>query len=368
MNFFKKNCSNMSQLEINIRWILSIVFAIIASITSYWVLYFVTIVLAYQNLIRNCFLYSSLGMNEKIKRKNEFFEALPKHNPEPVLIINHSGKIEYRNKPAEKIFPNIETFDFLANKEHLNSLIINEQTDQVEYRFNEDLIYTFVLKGVKSLDVIMVYGTDITEVIKAEQEIINTQKDIVYTMGEIGETRSKETGNHVKRVALYSELLALKYGLSKEDASLLKLASPMHDIGKVGIKDEILNKPARLTDSEFKIMKTHSTLGFNMLKNSDKPILKAAAIVAHEHHEKWDGTGYPKKKKGKDIHIFGRITAVADVFDALASKRVYKEAWDIKDVKEFFKEHRGSHFEPKLVDLFFENFEQLNEIRLKYQD
>ena len=134
------------------------------------------------------------------------------------------------------------------------------------------------------------------------------------------------------------------------------------------IKDEILNKPGKLTDDEFKIMKTHSTLGFNMLKNSDKPILKTAAIVAHQHHEKWDGSGYPKKLKGEDIHIFGRITAIADVFDALGSERVYKKAWELDKIFELFKEQRGKHFDPKLVDLFFEHFDEINEIRLKYQD
>jgi response regulator RpfG family c-di-GMP phosphodiesterase len=146
------------------------------------------------------------------------------------------------------------------------------------------------------------------------------------------------------------------------------MASPMHDIGKVGIKDEILNKPAKLTDDEFKIMKTHSSLGYAMLKNSDKPILKAAAIVAHEHHEKYDGTGYPKKKKGEDIHIYGRITAIADVFDALGSDRVYKKAWPLEDIFELFKQERGKHFDPVLIDLFFEHFDEIDKVRLRYQD
>ncbi|WP_229855096.1 HD-GYP domain-containing protein [Candidatus Sulfurimonas marisnigri] len=138
-------------------------------------------------------------------------------------------------------------------------------------------------------------------------------------MGSITETRSKETGKHVKRVAAYSELLALKAGLSTAEAKLLRLCSPMHNIGKVAIPDNILNKPGKLTDSEFTIMKTHAKLGYEMLEHSNRDILKAAAIVAHEHHEKYDGSGYPRKLKGEEIHIYGQITAVADVFDALGS-------------------------------------------------
>lgn len=361
-------CSNMSELEINIRWIMSILFAILAFSTPYWFFIFFTIALAYQNMIKNCFFYSTFGINNDLRQNNRYIEALPKFNPEPIVIIDSKANIIFKNEPGKNIFSNIDTFKFLNDKELLNKLIKNSETYQVEHHFTKEKYYTFMLKGVKNLDAILVYGTDITKVVQANEDIINIQKEVVYTMGAIGETRSKETGNHVKRVAIYSEILALKYGLPKEEAELLKLASPMHDIGKVGIKDEILNKPGKLSDDEFKVMKTHSTLGFNMLKNSDKPILKAASIVAHQHHEKWDGSGYPKKMSGENIHIFGRITALADVFDALASDRVYKKAWELERILEFFKDQRGKHFDPKLVDLFFENFDEINKIRLKYQD
>ena len=167
---------------------------------------------------------------------------------------------------------------------------------------------------------------DITKIIKLHNELEETQREIIYTMGEIGETRSLETGQHVKRVAEYSKLLALKSGLTPEEAELLKLASPMHDIGKVGIPDSILNKPGKLTPEEFEEMKTHATIGYELLNKSSREILKASAIVAYEHHEKWDGSGYPKGLKGSEIHIFGRITAIADVFDALAHERPYKKA------------------------------------------
>ena len=142
----------------------------------------------------------------------------------------------------------------------------------------------------------------------------------------------------------------------------------MHDIGKVGIPDAILNAPRKLDAQEWKVMQTHAQLGYEMLKTSNKPILKAAAIVAHEHHEKFDGSGYPKGLHGENIHIYGRITAVADVFDALGSKRVYKEAWELDDILDLFKTESGKHFDPKLVELFLNNLDDFLEIRDRYKD
>lgn len=211
-------------------------------------------------------------------------------------------------------------------------------------------------------------NTNIKEIEHLNKEIVNTQKEVIFTMGAIGESRSKETGNHVKRVAEYSKLLAIKYGLSEEISELLKEASPMHDIGKVGIPDSILKKPGVLVGQEWKIMKTHAELGYEMLKHSKREILKTAAIVAYEHHEKWDGTGYPRALKGEDIHIYGRITAVADVFDALGSDRCYKKAWPLIEIEEYFIENKAKHFDPELIDVFFANIDEFLLIRKKYED
>lgn len=224
----------------------------------------------------------------------------------------------------------------------------------------------FSLEG-KIIEYIQVLN-DVTSIFELNKEIVNTQIEVVSTMGAIGETRSKETGLHVKRVAEYSYLLAILYGLDESDASLLKQASPMHDIGKVGIPDSILNKPGKLTLEEFDIIKTHSQLGYEMLKHSNRPILKASAVVAQTHHEKWDGRGYPNALKADEIPIFGRITAVADIFDALGHDRCYKKAWELDDILVFFKEERGRHFDPKLVDLFFDNLDKFLEIRDKFKD
>jgi len=206
------------------------------------------------------------------------------------------------------------------------------------------------------------------EVEELSKEVEETQREVVFTMGAIGESRSKETGNHVKRVALYTELFALYYGLPEKEAEMLKQASPMHDIGKVAIPDAILNKPARFTPEEFEKMKEHASLGYEMLKFSQRALLKMAATVAYEHHEKWNGTGYPRGLSGEDIHIYGRITAIADVFDALGSERVYKPAWEDEKIYALFREERGKHFDPKLVDIFFEHLDEFLEIRDSLKD
>ena len=208
----------------------------------------------------------------------------------------------------------------------------------------------------------------VEEIITLNNEIQDTQKEVVFTMGAIGERRSKETSNHVRRVAEYSKLLAIHYGIDKDEAELLKQASPMHDIGKIGIPDAVLNKPGIFNEEERTIMNTHSQLGYEMLKHSERPLLKIAATIAKEHHEKFDGTGYPNGLKGEEIHIYGRITAVADVFDALGSDRIYKKAWNIDSIIEFFKEERGKHFDPNLVDIFFENLDEFLKIRDRHID
>ncbi|MGM0518464.1 MAG: PAS domain-containing protein [Campylobacterota bacterium] len=209
---------------------------------------------------------------------------------------------------------------------------------------------------------------DVTPLVNSHLEIEATQKEIVYKMGEIGESRSKETGNHVKRVAEYSRLLALLYGLSYKEAETLFTASPMHDIGKVAIADSILNKPGKLTKEEFEVMKSHANIGYKVLEGSSREVLKAAAIVAYEHHEKWDGSGYPRGLKGEQIHIYGRITAIADVLDALGHDRVYKKAWDLDRILELFKEQRAKHFDPILIDIFFKNLDKFLEIKEKFDD
>ncbi len=200
------------------------------------------------------------------------------------------------------------------------------------------------------------------------EELEASQREIIFTISEIAEQRSNETGQHVKRVALYSRLLAKAYGLSAIEVNNIYVAAPMHDIGKMAIPDNILKKPGRLSDDEMDIMKNHASIGYDMLKSSKRDILKMSAIIADGHHEKYDGTGYPKGLAGEDISIYARIVALADVFDALGSRRVYKEKWKMDDILSFVKEERGKHFDPKIVDLFFENIDEIIAIHNEHQD
>ncbi len=207
-------------------------------------------------------------------------------------------------------------------------------------------------------DLIRIFSTNVAiafDNIYLTQEIVDTQKEVIFTLGELVDTRSRGTANHVRRVAEFSRLLALKVGLDEKSAELLKLASPMHDVGKIGIPDSIINKPGILTDNEFDIVKTHSGIGYDILRKSKRDILKAATIVAQQHHERWDGAGYPRGLKGEEIHIYGRITCLADVFDALSHKRVYKNAWPMDKILAYIEEERGKHFDPNLIDIFMEN-------------
>ncbi len=194
-------------------------------------------------------------------------------------------------------------------------------------------------------------------------ELEETQREIIYILSELTEAVSDETGQHIKRVAHISRLLAHYHPtLSEDDVQTVFSAAPMHDIGKIAIDKDILNKPSSLTAQEFEIMKTHTELAHKLLKNSDRKIIQSADIIAMQHHEKYDGSGYPKGLKGDDIHIYGRIVAIADVFDALTHKRVYKDSWTPEDAAAYIEKNSGSHFDPILVQIFSEHIEEFIEI------
>lgn len=206
------------------------------------------------------------------------------------------------------------------------------------------------------------------ENVQLQHEVEDTQREIVYRLSEAVEHRSVETGNHVRRIAFICYELAKAYGLSDEDAERIMFASPLHDVGKVGIPDAILNKPANLTEQEWQVMQTHASIGFNILKNSKRSIIQAGAVIARDHHEKWDGTGYPAGKKAEDIHVFARIAALADVYDALRHRRCYKDAWTLQQVLDEIDNQSGRQFEPKMVECFKRVVPKLEAILQKYPD
>ncbi len=190
-------------------------------------------------------------------------------------------------------------------------------------------------------------------------ELEQSQKEMIFVLTELVESVSDETGKHIRRVAEYSRLLAHYHNcISEEDANIIYHASPMHDIGKMSIPDVILHKDGPLTEDEFIIMKTHTSKAHKFLKIGNRKIMKAADVIAHQHHEKWDGTGYPRGLKGEDIHIYGRVVALADVFDALTHKRVYKDAWSVEKAIEYIIDHSGTQFDPYLVELFKDNIDE----------
>jgi response regulator RpfG family c-di-GMP phosphodiesterase len=227
---------------------------------------------------------------------------------------------------------------------------------------------SFTEADLKILSIMANHAAAALENVRLLRDVEDAQREIVFTLGEIVETRSQETGFHVKRVAEYCKLLGLKCGLTASEAEVLRLASPLHDVGKVGIPDAVLNKPGKLTPEEFDIIKTHAQVGYDMLKVTKGRVLQAAAIIALQHHERFDGRGYPNGLQGKDIHIFGRITCIADVFDALGVERVYKKAWDLDRILDLFREERGKQFDPEITDVFFENLDEILAIRDSLQD
>ena len=357
---------NIGQTDAKVRYFFSFLTALLAVYFSSYLLLLLSAFLLYSAITHFCIGYQLLKINKRFSAKNHYLTYLPKYNPSAVFIFNYLGEVVFKNEAAAKAIPKVKSTQCI-NVTDFQKLIENSQTESLIFTY-EERSYKVELQGLANDKLLLAYLTDVTEVFELNDAIEETQREVIYAMGEIGETRSKETGNHVKRVAYYSKELALLYGLSNEEAEKLQMASPMHDIGKVGIPDAILNAPRKLTPEEFEVMKTHAQLGFNMLKNSQKPILQAAAIVAGEHHEKYDGSGYPNAKYGEDIHIYGRITAVADVFDALGSDRVYKKAWELEKILELFREESGKHFDPKLVTLFLENLDNFLKIRDKFQD
>ena len=316
----------------------------------------------YKDVVDISTIVSKTDIQGKITYVNDAFIKISGYTKDELIGKNHNI-VRHPDVPTS-VFKDL--WETIKNKHTWQGEVKNKKKDGSYYVVQSVVMPILDSKG--NIEEFISVRHDITDIYNLQKEIEDTQKEVVFTMGAIGETRSKETGNHVKRVAEYSRLLAFYVGLSQEDITLLADASPMHDIGKVGIPDNILHKPGKLDDDEFVIMRTHAELGYKMLAHSNRPLLKTAAKIALEHHERWDGLGYPRHLKEEEISIEGRITAIADVFDALGSDRVYKEAWENERIFEYFKEQKGKQFDPKLVDLFFENLDKFLEIRNNFKD
>lgn len=298
-------------------------------------------------------------------------------NPEHLIVFAGMGEFEKKEgQPVTKVLENnlLQAFyDALKSK-----AIVYKENYLVAYctsKFTHgSLLYVSglpgqITDGQKKLIHLFSQNVQIAyENVQLRHEIEDTQREIVYRLSEAVEHRSIETGNHVKRVAFICYDLAIAYGLPEDEAEKLMFASPLHDVGKVGIPDGILNKPMRLDEREWEVMKTHANIGYEILKGSKRTIIQAGAIIARDHHEKWDGSGYPVGKKGEDIHIYGRIAALADVYDALRHRRCYKSAWSLEKVLNTIEEGAGTQFDPRLVELFKQRVDKLEVILKKYPD
>lgn len=198
------------------------------------------------------------------------------------------------------------------------------------------------------------------------EEIKKSRIETVKKFVKASEYHDTDTGGHIERMSRYSVLLYRQLGFDDSSSEVMQLASMLHDVGKISTPDAVLKKPGRLTPEEFEIMKLHTVKGYEVLRGADSPFLQMGATIAHTHHEKWDGSGYPLGLKGNAIPAEGRVVALADVFDALCSRRVYKESWPIDKVFDELKNCSGSHFDPQIVDIFFENLDEVLEIKAQF--
>lgn len=227
----------------------------------------------------------------------------------------------------------------------------------------EHLVYMEAIHPFEEIDVrlLRVFSANLGiafDNICLNRELTETQTEIIQTLSDVVETRSVSTSRHTWRVGKGAVLLGRKAGLNETQLELLQMAAPMHDLGKVGIPDAVLNKPGRLTPEEFECIKAHTTIGWNILRHSKRQMLRTAAMVCLQHHEHWNGAGYPHGLSGTDIDILGRIVGLIDVFDAISHDRPYKQAWPAERVRSYIEEQRGLQFDPVLVDMFLESFDE----------
>jgi putative two-component system response regulator len=202
----------------------------------------------------------------------------------------------------------------------------------------------------------------------SETKVWVSQAETIFRLARMVEFRDEETGHHLHRMSSYCQILARRTGFTEQHCELIRLASQLHDVGKVAVPDSILLKRGKLTPEEFEIIKGHAETGFQMLSGSSSEVVQLGALIARTHHERWDGAGYPRGLRGEDIPPEGRIAALADVFDALTSDRVYRSALPVKSAIELMREERESHFDPDLFDLFVEALPEIEAIRQAYAD
>ena len=274
----------------------------------------------------------------------------------PVLVVTDVVSQEFRREALicgarDYIVRPFDMREFLAR---VHNLLEVWQANQI-VEFQKEILEQKVQERTKELRA-------------AHDELQDSRLDVVWRLGRAAEYRDNETGMHIIRMSQIAAMLARAYGMDEEEADLLLVACPMHDIGKLGIPDRVLLKPGQLNKEEWEIMQTHAQIGADILVGGESDLMIMAHEIALTHHEKWDGSGYPNGLKGENIPLTGRISALADVFDALTSERPYKKAWSVDETMDFIRSESGKHFEPRLVELLEGKMPKIREIKAKYSD
>ena len=300
----------------------------------------------------------------------------PKISPDGLVIQAATGR--YRdliNSPASQALPE-RILASLRKAWSEKQSVISEDHYVLHFtdsRQSESLLYVGESYRLREVDykLLEVFCTNVSiafENLSLNQELTESQTEMLCLLAGVAETRSLETANHVRRVGELAAMLAEACGLEEQQVEVIRLAAPLHDIGKIGIPDAVLNKPGPHSDQEQRIMRSHVDIGTEMLSISNRPLFQVATEIARDHHENWDGSGYPRGIKGEEISLAGRIVALADVCDALGSKRCYKSAWPDEKVRQYLLEQRGKKFDPQLVDLLMDNWEDVGKLRERMPD
>jgi len=287
---------------------------------------------------------------------NSLQEELCEDCVPPILIVTDVAEQQFRREALtygarDYIVRPFDVREFVAR---VHNLLEVRQAHQM-VKFQKDILEEKVQERTRELR-------------KAHDELQESRLDVVWRLGRAAEYRDNETGLHIIRMSQIAAVLGRAYGMEEEEADLLLVASPMHDIGKLGIPDGVLLKPGKLDEEEWKVMQSHAQIGADILVGGNSDLMIMAHEIALTHHEKWDGSGYPNGIQGEDIPLSGRICAIADVFDALTSERPYKKAWPIGEAMELIHSESGKQFEPRLVELLKEKLPKVLEIKAKYAE
>jgi putative two-component system response regulator len=342
-------------------------------------IYVVDDVLSNIELVEAVFRNDSVITIKKALNGKELLEQMKKDDLPDLLILDLMMPITDGFEVLKKIkdireksyFP-IIVLSALSDKQSIIEALSMGADDYVTKPFFVEELKTraYNMLKLKERDEYLNTSLDIMEsnLLEKLKMLEHTQLEIIIRLGKASEFRDDETGRHIERISNYVSLIAGAMGFNNEQIALMKHASPMHDIGKIGIPDNILLKPARLTEDEFKIIKLHTIIGSKILSGTTLPLLDLAREIAISHHERWDGNGYPMGLSKKNISVSGRIVSITDVFDALTSNRVYKTAWTIEKALDYIKEQRGKQFCPDVVDAFFSVVDKIIEIKAAKTD